>query len=63
MQQEDPDKNEHKEDPNRHGNRLPSRPVMFVITPEGIQSPVDNSDIITYELWDHIIHPIACESL
>ncbi len=36
----------------REGRRSLTRPVMCVITPEGIQSSIDSADIIAYELWD-----------
>ena len=34
------------------GRRSLSRPVMCIITPDGIQSSIDSTAIIAYELWD-----------
>lgn len=36
----------------REGRRIPSRPMMCTITPNGIQSPLNPTDIISYEIWD-----------
>lgn len=48
VEPDDPD----LEPENRKGQRIPSRPVMCIITPEGIQSSIDPADIVAYELWD-----------
>ncbi len=37
---------------NRKGRRSLARPVMCVITSEGIQVDIDPADIVAYELWD-----------
>lgn len=50
LQQEEPDNNE--QDPNRHGMRVPPKPIILAITPQGIESTIPKSDIINYELWD-----------
>ena len=51
LQQTDPDP-EHDPDPAQKGKRIPSRPLMLVITPEGIGSPFAPAEIISYEIWD-----------
>ena len=43
---------EHDPDPAQKGQRMPSRPVMLVITPEAIQSSIDPAEIASYEIWD-----------
>lgn len=34
------------------GRRIPIRPMMCTITPNGIQSTINPTDIISYEIWD-----------
>lgn len=52
LQQETPEPDpEHDKNPNNKGHRMPAMPIMIVITPEGIQSPLTADDIIYYELW------------
>ena len=49
LQQEE----DHKLTPeNPKGRRSLSRPVMCIIAPDGIQSSIDSTAIIAYELWD-----------
>ena len=49
LQQEE----DHKLTPeNPKGRRSLSRPIMCIITPDGIKSTIDSADIIAYELWD-----------
>ncbi|MDE6268741.1 MAG: hypothetical protein K2M04_06635 [Muribaculaceae bacterium] len=42
----------HKQDDEGKGRRCPARPIFCIITPDSIQSPIDPTDIISYELWD-----------
>lgn len=39
-------------EPDPYRNRMPSRPVMFIISPDGIVSSLNPADIVAYELWD-----------
>lgn len=46
----------HKEETGKkeedEGRRIPSRPIICLITPNGLQSSINGADIISYEVWD-----------
>lgn len=42
----------HKPDTDPKGVRIPARPIIAVISGDGIQSEIDSEGIISYEVWD-----------